>query len=213
MKKLVSILAIAGLMASMSVAGMADNGAVPSKTTTETSRVVSVETASGTEATFTVEITEDAETVQQEIAKLYTFVNDTENGGAPIEHFPVETQEKVREQMIAQGAQENFDLKTLELNEFVTLKETGYAQSFGDAKVKLEFVTKYVPGQKLVALLGFYTGELDAEGNPVVVWEAMPVEVLEDGNVVIALSEEQLLAFGEADSVALAMLNEPMVQE
>lgn len=212
MKKLVSILVVAGLMMSLGVAGMADNGAIPSKTTSSASVSLGVETATGEKASYTVEIEEDTVPVQKEIEKLFTFVNSGAKNTAPIEYFTTEVQEKVLEQVVAQGAEKNFDMKKLALNEFVTLEQNGFKPGAGEGKVKLSFVTKYQPNQKVVALLGFYTGKMDANGNYIVSWEVAPVEVQEDGSVVVVMSEELLARFGESATVALAMLNETVEQ-
>lgn len=217
MKKWLSILAAAALMMSMATPSMAEEAVsrgVPSKTTTDASRVESVETVTGEPLpdTFVVEVTEDAEPVTQEIEKLYNFVNNPEatEPVAPIEYFNQDVQRNVLQQLVNMGMPEDYDMKQLELNEFVTIQEIGYEVPYGDVVVKFEFVTKYQVGQKLVGLIGFYSGEMNEDGSYVVDWEVVPIEVLEDGRVAATLSQAQLLRFRESVATAFAVLSEPM---
>ena len=97
-------------------------------------------------------VTEDAgEEVLAEIAKVFTAVNT--DGMAPIEYFAEDVQAAV-----AALLPEGFDLKTLELNEFVTVDQSGYTDAIGDVTAYFEFATPHAVGQKLVMLLGFYSG-------------------------------------------------------
>ncbi len=187
---------------------------VPSKTTADVSQVVRVETVAGEQVlgTFVVEITEDAEPVKKEIEKLYSFVNDPEKteSVAPVEYFEEDVWQDVLKQLVDIGMPENYDMTQLELNELVTIREIGYRESYGDVVAKFKFVTEYQPGQKLVSLIGFYSGEQDEDGNYVVSWEIAPTEALEDGMVAVTLSQQQMLRFRESIAIALAVFSEPM---
>ncbi len=187
---------------------------VPSKTTTDVSWVVSVETVTGEPIAdkFVVEITEDAEPVKREIAKLYSFVNDPEKTEpvAPIEYFEEDVRREVLKQLVEIGMPEDYDMTQIELNELVTLREIGYKKSYGNVVAKFKFVTEYQAGQKLVSLIGFYSGEQDEDGSYVVSWKIAPTEVLEDGMVAVKLSQRQMLRFRESAAIALAVLSEPM---
>ncbi len=217
MKKWLSILVAVVLMMSVAISCMAEvatSQGVPSKTTTDASRVVSVETVTGEPMpdTFVIEVTEDAEPVTQEIEALYSFVNDPEKTEpvAPIEYFEQDVQQHVLKQLVDMGMPEDYDMKQLELNEFVTVQEIGYEEIYGDVVARFEFITEYQVGQKLVGLIGFYSGEQAEDGSYVVNWEVAPIEVLEDGIVAVTLSQTQLLRFRESAATALAVLSEPM---
>ncbi len=187
---------------------------VRSKTTTDGNQVVSVESVTGEAVPdiFVVEIMEDTEPVKKEIEKLYNFVNDPVKTEpvAPIEYFEEDVQQKVLKQLVDIGMLEDYDMTQLELNEFVTIHEIGYKESYGDVVAKFKFVTEYQTGQKLVSLIGFYNGEQDEDGNYVVKWEVAPTEVLEDGMVAVTLIQQQMLRFHESATIALAVLSEPM---
>ncbi len=198
MKKLTSILLVLALALTAATAF----AATPSKTTANTSRVVSVEpSADG----FVVFVDEDVEEVLAEIAQLFEAVNV--NNMAPIEYFPEEVQTAV-----AALLPEGFDLKTLELNEFVTLDQSGYKDDMGDVKALFEFATPYAVGQKLVALMGFYSGEKNVEDKFVAKWVVLQAEVQEDGLVAVYIPADVMTKMVSSKAVALAMLSEPVEQ-
>lgn len=172
---------------------------VPSKTTSHITQTVHAQAVSGVELPedFNVSIIEDAEQVVKEIIKLFTFVNTPveettpegekiERNPAPIEYFAEEVRAKVEEgfakQFLLEDPEwkpEEFDSKTLEIYEFFTVDEMNYDDEYGDVVARFEFATQYIPSQKVLAMLAFYTGELDEEGNDIVEWETAPARVVE----------------------------------
>ena len=141
------------------------------------------------------------EEVVQEITNLYTFVVAEQK--APVEYFPVEVQEKVAEIL-----PEEVKVETLECTEFVTVRELGYKETYGDVVVNFSFTTQYKAQQKVIVLMGFYTGEVDEAGNPIVEWMPIEATALEDGTLDVTMTQEMLVKFGEAKTVAMAVLSE-----
>ena len=114
-------LALASMLLVLSAAGAV--AAVPSKTTTDVTRVKAVES---TEPSMLIEVTEDAAPVVEEIEKIYQHV--AVKGQAAIAYFPVETQNEIIA-LLPEGVKGS----ALTMNEFVTLTTEGTA---ADAKVK-----------------------------------------------------------------------------
>ena len=102
-------LALASMLLVLSAAGAV--AAVPSKTTTDVTRVKAVES---TEPTMLIEVTEDAAPVVEEIEKIYQHV--AVKGQAAIAYFPVETQNEIIA-LLPEGVKGS----ALTMNEFVTL--------------------------------------------------------------------------------------------
>lgn len=190
------------------------SAAVPSKTTADVTQTQEVTSASGEAlpSTMTVEVVKGDEKVEKEIEKLYTFVNDPTGSKAPIEYFPAEVQTQVQEQLVTMGLTENYDVKQMQINEFVAIKEIGYEQQYGDIVTTFSFATKYVKGTKLVGLLGIYSDKMDENGNYLVEWVVVEAEALEDGSVAFVLPQEQMARIQAASSTALTVLSEPMAQ-
>ena len=113
-------LALASMLLVLSAAGAA--AAVPSKTTTDVTRVKAVES---TEPTMLIEVTEDDAPVVEEIEKIYQHV--AVKGQAAIAYFPVETQNEIIA-LLPEGVKGS----ALTMNEFVTLTTEGTA---ADVKV------------------------------------------------------------------------------
>ena len=198
MKKFMCVL----LTMALALTAVTAFAATPSKTTANTTRVVR-NSAEG--QGVLVFVTEDAEEVLAEIAKVFTAVNT--DGMAPIEYFPEDVQAAV-----AALLPEGFDLKTLELNEFVTVDQSGYTDALGDVTAYFEFATPYAVGQKLVMLLGFYSGEKDAQDNYEVEWVALAAEVQEDGLVAVTIPAECMVKMQTSKAVAAAVLSEPVAE-
>lgn len=206
MKKLIALLMALVLV----LACVPAFAAVPSKTTTDNTQVKQTETVSGVEAadTFEIRVTSDSALVAAEIANIFTFVNETQE--APVNYFPAETKEAIKEALSAQGAADVSDkaLEKLELNEFVSIKAVGYKTEYGDIKTSFTFVTRYAVGQKVVAMLSLYTGKYDAQGNPIVEWVALDAEVQADGSLSVIFPQAEMLRMQNAAAVALAVLSE-----
>lgn len=191
MKKWMSILVAALLVFSMTA-----YAAVPSKTTTNATTVVTVESATGIEVApeFSIAVTEDAEAVTAEITKIFTFVTE---GNAAIAYFPVEVAEKIAEKI----NDVTIPLATLEINEFVTIDETAYTESYGDMKVAFSFTTVYETSQKLAALVGIYTEDGTVE------WVVVDAAANEDGTVAVTFPADVMQKIQGAASVSLAIVS------
>ena len=173
MKKMAMALAAALMVLGVSTAF----AATPSKTTTDVTRVQKVE-AVKEDGTFVaadgwnLEVTEDADEVTSEIAKIYAHVVTA--GNSVVSYFPTETQEA-----LAELFGKDFDLKTLSMNEFVTLKLTGFEKVTGDAK-----------------------------GQYVVDWKVLEAEVLENGDLSVVFPLDVLAQMNDAVAVSMAVLSE-----
>ena len=179
---------------------------IPSKTTSDMAQIAAVE-ATGVvpeDSGFVVEIVQDTEPVQAEVAKLYTAV--TVGGVAPVEYFPVEVKEAV-----AAALPETVVPEALELNELVPVDARNYDISYGDVYATFAFATMYTPGQTVVALLGLYTGEVDENGNYIVEWVTLNAEVNEDGTLRVLMPADVVARLQAAPAAALAVLNEPQI--
>lgn len=203
MKKMAMALAAALMVLGVSTAF----AATPSKTTTDVTHVQKVEAVKedGTVAAadgWNLEVTEDADEVTSEIAKIYAHVVTA--GNSAVSYFPTETQEA-----LAELFGKDFDLKTLSMNEFVTLKLTGFEKITTDkVKVVFTFTTKYEVGKKVAVVLGLYNGERDAKGQYVVDWKVLEAEVLENGDLSVIFPLDVLAQMNDAVAVSMAVLSE-----
>lgn len=203
MKKMAMALAAALMVLGMSTAF----AATPSKTTTDVTHVQKVEAVKedGTVAAadgWNLEVTEDADEVTSEIAKIYAHVVTA--GNSAVSYFSTETQEA-----LAELFGKDFDLKTLSMNEFVTLKLTGFEKITTDkVKVVFTFTTKYEAGKKVAVVLGLYNGERDAKGQYVVDWKVLEAEVLENGDLSVVFPLDVLAQMNDAVAVSMAVLGE-----
>lgn len=186
-------LALASMLLVLSAAGAA--AAVPSKTTTDVTRVKAVES---TEPTMVIEVTEDAAPVAEEIAKIYQQV--AVKGQAAIAYFPVETQNEIIA-LLPEGVKGS----ALTMNEFVTLTTEGTA---ADAKVTFTFTTRYTVDQKVVVVIGLYDGTRDANGQYNVEWVVLDAEVLESGDIAVEFPAELVERMKNAVATAMAVLND-----
>ena len=186
-------LALASMLLVLSATGAV--AAVPSKTTTDVTRVKAVES---TEPTMLIEVTEDAAPVVEEIEKIYQHV--AVKGQAAIAYFPVETQNEIIA-LLPEGVKGS----ALTMNEFVTLTTEGTA---ADAKVTFTFTTRYTGDQKVVVVIGLYDGTRDANGQYNVEWVVLDAEVLESGDIAVEFPAELVERMKNAVATAMAVLND-----
>lgn len=186
-------LALASMLLVLSAAGAV--ATVPSKTTTDVTRVKAVES---TEPTMLIEVTEDAAPVVEEIEKIYQHV--AVKGQAAIAYFPVETQNEIIA-LLPEGVKGS----ALTMNEFVTLTTEGTA---ADAKVTFTFTTRYTVDQKVVVVIGLYDGTRDANGQYNVEWVVLNAEVLESGDIAVEFPVELVERMKNAVATAMAVLND-----
>lgn len=202
MKKLMSVLVVMAMV----LMGVAAYASVPSKTTTDITTVEAVESTSGVElaADFAIAVTQDSAPVAQEIEKLYSFVKT--QGSAPIAYFPAEVQE-----MIQLNLTEGYDIKALELNEFVSIEQFAYDAAYGDIVASFAFATEYSVDQKLFAVIGCYSGAVDANGNYLVEWVVADAQATEDGQVKVTFTQDVLTQIQNAEATSMAILSESLI--
>jgi len=176
------------------------HAAVPSKTTQDMTKVTSVVSASGVPLgdDFAVELVQEAPAATQELAKVAAVVSE---GASPATYFAD------KEADIALLVPEDFDINVLELNEFSPLTAINYDASYGDVVVSFEFVTEYIDGQVVVAMLGIVVGEND-DGTALVEWYALRAEVV-DGLVQVHFTQDILALLNGAEAM-IAILSEPI---
>ena len=186
-------LALASMLLVLSAAGAV--AAVPSKTTTDVTRVKAVES---TEPTMLIKVTEDAAPVAEEIARIYQQV--AVNGQAAVSYFPAETQSEIIA-LLPEGVKSS----AMIMNEFVTLTAEGTA---ADGKVTFTFTTRYTVDQKVVVVIGLYDGTRDANGQYNVEWVVLNAEVLESGDIAVEFPVELVERMKNAVATAMAVLND-----
>ncbi len=202
MKKFALTLASALLV--MSAAGAMAAG-VPSKTTTDVTQVKAVEVVKedGTteEATWSIDVTEDAAPVAEEISKIYQEV--AVSGKAAVTYFPTETQEE-----IAAILPETVKADSMTLNEFISVEIGGQMDATTAAKATFTFTTKYEKSQKVVVVVGIYDGTRDANGQYIVKWIPLDAEVLDNGDIAVEFPADVVAQMNDAVATAMAVLND-----
>ncbi len=186
-------LTLASMLLVLSAAGAV--AAVPSKTTTDVTRVKAVES---TEPTMIIKVTEDAAPVAEEIARIYQQV--AVKGQAAVSYFPAETQSEIIA-LLPEGVKSS----AMIMNEFVTLTAEGTA---ADGKVTFTFTTRYTVDQKVVVVIGLYDGTRDANGQYNVEWVVLNAEVLESGDIAVEFPAELVERMKNAVATAMAVLND-----
>ena len=171
MKKWMSVLIVLVL----AFTGVVGYAAVPSKTTTDISKVEAMESSNGVALSddFAIVVVEDKAPVVKELEKLFDFVNTM--GSAPVAYFPAAVQDMIQAK-VEESLPAGYDIKSLELNEFVSINEMGYEESYGDVTVSCAFATEYSVDQKLFALVGIYSGAMDQAGEYLVDWVVMEAQ-------------------------------------
>ncbi len=229
MKKLISILLV-GLMLCAQVVAFA----VPSKTTTDITKAVTITTSTGVTVAddFALGTTSDSPAVVEEISKLFAFVNnpDATEPVAPVTYFDTEVQDQITaafDELIAAAlpageTAAEIDINNLEINEFTSLEVANYDAEYGDMAVEFSFATDYKVGQNMLALLGAYTTETAADGTTTAVptWIVVPAKVVEDTDnlgdddetmqsiVEVDFTADVMAQLSEADEVAMAIVSE-----
>lgn len=193
MKKTVALL-IALAMMSLTFA----LAALPSKTSGDIATVgkLVADGDENKEVDLQIIIVED-ETVDETLGEISEATKEK----TPFEFFPEEVQKKIAEKL-----GEDFDPKTLELNEFVALDVIGYEpEKYSTIAAPFTFETEYKADQKVFPIIGFYDGEE-------VEWvtladQFLEGEVQEDGSVNITFEDAMLARMDASPSIAMALLS------
>jgi len=220
MKKLLSV-----FVALILVLSMATAFAAPSKTTSDLTEVVALKSATGAALadTFAIKTAADTTMTLEEVEKLFKFVNDEKN--APIDFYPPEVQAKILEIVNENAPAAEVlvldDLKTWEINEFVSVDAEGYDPAYGDVVATFEFATPYEIGQRMVAMVACYDGtrtevepnvfEFNAEWLPLKaeVVESVTVNGETTSRVDITFDQESIEKMQDGVANALAILSAP----
>ena len=126
----------------------------------------------------------------------------------PFEFFPEDVQKAIAEKL-----GKDFDLKTLELNEFVALDVIGYEpEKYSSVMAPFTFETEYKANQNVFPVLGFYDNEEEVD------WVTMGDQFLEgevqdNGSVNITLEDALLARMDKSPSIAMALLSTPATAE
>lgn len=239
---------------------------VASKTTSDIVSIKKV-AAQGTEKIqddfiFEMAKGEESAPVEQEIKNLFNFVNrpqtdaaeaKDENGEpipapAPMEYFDEDLRKQVEEKFIemcnlgidpeAEKEITEYDVSNIEINEIVALRVKNYKEAYGAIEVEFAFPTMYEIGQKVMVMVGTYSGELveneAAKKRYAVEWHLVEAEVVEDDAMLqnlntadksaeaagadsalnsvvrVTFPPETVKAMGEAASISMLVLSEPM---
>ena len=148
-------------------------------------------------------IVED-ETVDETLGEIVEATKEK----TPFEFFPEDVQKEIAEKL-----GEDFDPKTLELNEFVALDVIGYEpEKYGSVMAPFTFETEYKADQKVFPVLGFYDNGEEIE------WVTLGEkfiegEVQEDGSVNITFEDALLARMDASPSIAMALLSTPAAAE
>lgn len=146
-------------------------------------------------------IVED-ETVDETLGEIVEATKEK----SPFEFFPEDVQKKIAEKL-----GEDFDPKTLELNEFVALDVIGYEpEKYSTVAAPFTFETEYKADQKVFPVMGFYDGE-ELE------WvtlndQFLEGEVQEDGSVNITFENAMVARMDASPSIAMALLSTPAAE-
>lgn len=199
MKKIFALL-LAIVMMSLTVAF----AALPSKTSGDIATVGKL-IADGDEnkdiGGLQIIIVED-ETVDETLGEISEATKEK----TPIEFFPEDVQKKIAEKL-----GEDFDPKTLELNEFVALDVIGYEpEKYSTIAAPFTFETEYKVDQRVFPVIGFY----DGEG---IEWatladQFLEGEIQEDGSVNITFEDAMLARMDASPSIAMALLSTPAAE-
>ena len=199
MKKIFALL-LAIVMMSLTVAF----AALPSKTSGDIATVGKL-VADGDEnkaiGGLQIVIVED-ETVDETLSEITEATKER----APIEFFPEDVQKKITEKL-----GEDFNLKTLELNEFVALDVIGYEpEKYSTIAAPFTFETEYKADQKVFPVIGFYDGE-EIEWATLAD-QFLEGEIQEDGSVNITFEDAMLARMDASPSIAMALLSTPAAE-
>lgn len=194
MKKAIAILLVLMMLCASALA-------MNSKTSTDIAEVIEVVDENNNPVDVTVEIVE-SETVNEEISKIIDHVNNPADPKPAVTYFPEEVQNRIKE-----GLPEGANADDLDLDEVVALDlSAGNIQIEGIDRVSVTFKldTKYTYPQKIFPVLGIY------DENKNVAWENVTGEVLENGDVKVYFTAEQLNKMLHAPDVAIAFLSAPL---
>ena len=198
MKKIIALL-LALVLMSLTFA----LAALPSKTSGDIASVgkLVADGDENKEVNLQIIIDED-ETVDETLGEIAEATKEK----TPFEFFPEDVQKKIAEKL-----GEDFDPKTLELNEFVALDVIGYEpEKYSTIAAPFTFETEYKADQKVFPVMGFYDGEE-------VEWvtladQFLEGEVQEDGSVNITFEDAMLARMDASPSIAMALLSTPAAE-
>lgn len=172
---------------------------VPSKTTQDLAKVVSVTSDVGAAMPddLLISLLKETESADKALKQLVEF---TDQGLAPVRFFNETVQGEIAS-MLPGGA----DPDQLVIDEFSPMIVKHKAESSGGVTASFQFATVYEDGQTVVVLVGIVTGT-DAQGNPVIDWTPIRAEV--ENGLVKAYFPEELLTLLNSKDAMIAVLSE-----
>ena len=147
--------------------------------------------------------------IQQEIRRLYDFVNGTE-GEPPILFFMPEQWQRV-EQSLPEGILP----EQLQVNEIQSIDEINYSSEIGDVRVEFEFATAYETGKAVSILLGLTFVDVSEEWdentdwNTVTEWWVLEAEAMDNGNLMVMFPQVVLEKMMSSSATTMVVFNEP----
>jgi hypothetical protein len=201
---------MAAVVLSMSAA--AAQAPVESISAINTTRVVEITDANSEVLPdkFAIFPVESKTAIQQEIRRLYDFVNAVDAKKPPIQFFMQE-----QRQMVQDGIPEWISPDALEVNEIISIDEINYDEQIGDVRVEFEFATTYETGIRISVLLGITHMDVSQEWdentdwNTGTEWFALKAEVVNNGRLLIMFPQDVLVKMTTAAATTMIVFNEP----
>ena len=187
-------------------------GAVQSISAVNTTQVIEIEGTGGADLpdVFRLFPVEPKAAIEQEIRRLYEFVNASQEQQPPILFFMQEQQQMIREKL-PEGVLPDM----LQVNEIVTIDEINYDTQIGDVRVEFSFATIYETGKTVSILLGVTTADVSQEWdentdwNTNTQWHVLEAEVLPNGHLIIAFPQDVLQKMMTATATTMVVFSEP----
>ena len=218
MKKWMTILVAVMLVLSMTTAFAAG---VPSKTTTDTTTIVGITSATGAQLPegFEVQIVPDTAMTVDLIDKL---VDHTKAGNDVIDFFDPEIQNEILNHLNAnKPATEALtldDLRPWQIYEIVSIDAVNAEDDMSDVIVTFQFATPYKMDQRMVGIMDNFNGErVEVEPNVFefvsekTVLDAEVTAVTEEGSqVAVTFPAEAIMKIQDSVASTLSIFSEPL---
>ena len=186
--------------------------AVRSVSTSDTTRVVETRGTGQAELPeqFRIFTVESKVAIQQEIKRLYDFVNDAQETRPPVRFFTQEQQQLVQDRL-----PDSVLPDTLQVNEIISVDEINYDTQIGDVDVEFAFATPYATGKTVTILLGITHADVSREWdentdwNTDTEWVALDAVAMENGHLLIDFPQDVLEKMTTATATTMVVFNEP----
>ncbi len=206
MKKWTVLMTVVCLVLAMSGA----QAAVQSITTFDTTQVISMSGAAALEDPFRIFPVESPTAIQQEIQRMFDFVN-AQTGEEPPVRFFAETEQA----LVQAELPDTLEADTLLVNEILSLGIVNYDEKYGDVSVEFAFATVYEPGKFVTILLGITNADVNTEWdentdwNTNTLWVALKAEALDNGHLRVTFPQDALVKMMSASAITMIIFNQP----